>query len=302
MTTPDSTEPAPHPRTRIQRPGTRAPAPRVGRATRDDVAARAGVSSATVSYVVNGGPRPVTASTRARVLAAIDELGYHPDAIARSLRSRRSRVLGLVVPDNANAFFAELARRIENSAHQRGYSLLLCNSQEEVGREREHLATLRDRRVDGIILIPIDTSGGYDSPRIDGIPVLALDRVPSAWGGDAVSSDGHEGGALVARHLLRLGHGRIGFISGPMRLTHARDRLDGSLSALDAAGMPCDPTLRWEGAFDYASGWRGAQHLLGLPHPPTALCCGNDSQAVGALAGLHALGLRVPAAISVTGF
>src|SRR5579859_1629943 len=139
MTTPDSTEPAPHPRTRIQRPGTRAPAPRVGRATRDDVAARAGVSSATVSYVVNGGPRPVTASTRARVLAAIDELGYHPDVVARSLRSRRSRVLGLVVPDNANAFFAELALRVEEAAYARGYGLLLGNSREDVQAERDHL-------------------------------------------------------------------------------------------------------------------------------------------------------------------
>jgi LacI family transcriptional regulator len=271
-------------------------------ATRDDVAARAGVSSATVSYVVNNGPRPVAEATRARVLAAIAELSYHPDAVARSLRARRSRALGLVVPDNANLFFAELAHRLESAAALHGYSILLCNSQEDLENERKHLATLRDRRVDGIVLIPTDATGGYDHPWIDDIPVLALDRVPLGWRGDAVHTDGYAGGKLAVEHLLSLGHRRIGLIHGPPKLTHARDRLKGNLDALAALGEAHNRQYQDEGNFDYAGGWAAARALLALPERPTALCCGNDALAVGALALAHAAGLRVPDDVSIAGF
>lgn len=272
------------------------------RITRDDVAARAGVSSATVSYVVNGGPKPVAPQTRTRVLAAIDELGYHPDAIARSLRSRRSHVLGLVVPDNANAFFAELALRVEEAAHARGYGLLLCNSREDVRAERDHLATLRDRRVDGIVLVPADATDSSSAAALDGIPVLALDRVPAGWEGDAVRTDGRAGGRLAVEHLLALGHHEIGFVHGPLRLEHARERLEGGLDALRTARIAAEPAWRREGAFDYAGGKAAALALLLGDHRPTALCCGNDALAVGALAAAYELGARVPGDLSVTGF
>lgn len=275
---------------------------RHGRATRDDVAARAGVSSATVSYVVNTGPRPVAPETRARVLAAIAELGYHPDNIARSLRVRQTHVLGLVLPDSANLFFAELARRLERQAGDQGYRLFLCNSQEDVAREASHLALLRDQRVDGIVLVPADAPGGSVSASLDGIPVVALDRVPPDWSGDSVRTDARQGGTLAVRHLLELGHRHIGFIHGPLRLTHARERLEGGLLALRLAGI--EPRTAWQcpSEFDFAGGWAAARSLLTLPERPTALCCSNDAMAVGALAGLHALGYRLPEDISVTGF
>lgn len=276
--------------------------PRPGRATRDDVAARAGVSSATVSYVVNNGPRPVAAETRARVLAAIADLGYHPDNIARSLRARQTHVLGLVLPDSANLFFAELARRLERQTAAHGYGLLLCNSQEDVEREAIHLAALRDQRVDGIVLIAADAPGENIPALLDGIPVVALDRVPAGWSGDSVRTDARQGGALAMRHLLTLGHQRIGFIHGPLRLAHARERLEGGLLALREAGMPSHPAWQCPSEFDFAGGWSAARSLLTLSERPTALCCSNDAIAVGALAGLHALGLRVPHDVSVTGF
>lgn len=273
-----------------------------GRATRDDVAARAGVSSATVSYVVNNGPRPVAPETRVRVLAAIAELGYHPDNIARSLRVRQTHVLGLVVPDSANLFFAELARRLERQAGEHGYSLLLCNSQEDVEREATHLSVLRNQRVDGIILVAADATGMSVPTDLDGIPVVALDRVPPDWGGDSVRTDARRGGALAVEHLLGLGHRRIGFIHGPRRLAHAQERLEGGLGALRAAGIVPPPEWQRPSGFDFAGGREAARALLALPMQPTALCCSNDAMAVGALAGLHALGLRVPDDVSVTGF
>lgn len=277
-------------------------APRLGRATRDDVAARAGVSSATVSYVVNNGPRPVAASTRDRVLAAIAELGYHPDNIARSLRSRQTRMLGLVVPDSTNLFFAELARRLEQQAGASGYSVLLTNSQEDVEREAADLGALRDQRVDGIVLVPADAPDGSVPSDLDGIPIVALDRVPPGWTGDSVRTDARRGGALAVRHLLGLGHRRIGFIHGPLRLAHARDRLEGGLLALQVAGITVRPDWSRPSDFDFAGGWEAARDLLNQPDCPTALCCSNDAMAVGALAGVHARGLRVPADVSVTGF
>jgi LacI family transcriptional regulator len=272
------------------------------RATRDDVAARAGVSSATVSYVVNNGPRPVAPETRARVLAAIAELGYHPDNIARSLRVRQTHVLGLVLPDSANLFFAELARRLELRADELGYSLLLCNSQEDVEREATHLAALRDQRVDGIILVPADAPDGSVPSVLDGIPVVALDRAPPDWTGDSVRTDARQGGALVARHLLGLGHRRIGFIHGPLRLAHARERLEGALLVLREAAVQARPEWSRPSSFDFAGGWEAAQALLSQPDHPTALCCSNDAMAIGALAALHARGHRVPSDMSVTGF
>ena len=282
--------------------GARSPLPRPGHATRDDVASRAGVSSATVSYVVNNGPRPVAPETRTRVLAAIAELGYHPDNIARSLRVRQTHMLGLVLPDSANLFFAELARRLERQADAHGYSLLLCNSQEDVAREAKQLAALRNQRVDGIILIPADAPGGNVPATLDGIPVVALDRVPPDWVGDSVRTDARQGGALAVRHLLELGHRRIAFIHGPQRLAHARERLEGGLLALAEAGLQPRPVWQCPSSFDFAGGWNAARALLTLLERPTAFCCSNDAMAVGALAGLHALNLRVPHDVSVTGF
>lgn len=273
-----------------------------GRATRDDVAARAGVSSATVSYVVNNGPRPVAPETRSRILAAIAELGYHPDNIARSLRVRQTHVLGLVVPDSANLFFAELARRLERQAGEHGYSLLLCNSQEDVERETTHLSVLRNQRVDGIVLVAADATGGSAPSDLEGIPTVALDRVPPEWNGDSVRTDARRGGALAVEHVLGLGHRYIGFIHGPRRLAHAQERLAGGLDALQAAGIV--PRAEWQrpASFDFAGGWEAARALMARSVQPTALCCSNDAIAVGALAGLHALGLHVPDDVAVTGF
>lgn len=276
--------------------------PNTDHPTRDDVARLAGVSSATVSYVVNRGPRAVSPETHQRVVAAIQQLGYHPDAIARSLRTRHTHVIGLIIPDNTNAFFAELARHLEEAAQMHGYSLLLCNSREDVEREGILLASLRDRRVDGVVLVPSDVHGGSASAELDGIPIVALDRVPPSWEGDAVRADGRAGGVLAANHLLELGHRRIGVIHGPLRLAHARERQEGSLDALRAARIPASDLVHGEAPFTYEGGQRAAHDLLSRDIRPTALCCANDAIAVGALSAAHALSLRVPQDVSIVGF
>ncbi|MCL4544457.1 MAG: LacI family transcriptional regulator [Chloroflexi bacterium] len=274
----------------------------VGRATRDDVAALAGVSSATVSYVINNGPRPVSAGTRERVHAAIRQLGYTPDAIARSLRTQHTAVLGLVIPDSANLFFAELARHIERVAEDRGYHILLCNSGEDLARERAHLEALRQQRVAGIILIATDSVDSKVDRGLEGLPMVALDRTPLGWRGAVVRTDPEAGGAVAVEHLLSLGHHRIAFAHGPLHLAHAQRRLEGGIALLTKRALPVCDYWKAETSFDFEGGWSAAERLMTAADPPTAICCSNDAIAIGVLAWLHVHHLAVPELVSVTGF
>ncbi len=273
-----------------------------GRVTRDDVAMRAGVSAATVSYVVNNGPRPVAPATRERVLQAIRDLGYTPDAVARSLRTRHTGLLGLIVPDSANLFFAELARQIELAAEERGYHILLCNSGEDASREHAHLEALRQQRVDGLLLIPTDTVESSHVSTEHDIPIVVLDRSPLISAQRVICTSPEVGSALAVKHLVTLDHRHIGFAHGPLRLSHARRRLEGGIAALHHYGLQSLPEWLIECSFDFAGGWQAAQRFLAQSSHPTAICCGNDAIAVGLLAGLHAAGVAVPEAISVVGF
>src|SRR5438093_6655391 len=162
--------------------------------TRDDVARQAGVSTAVVSYVLNDGPRPVSPEKRARVLEAIAELGYRRDAVAAALSSRRSRTLGLLLPDATNPFFADLAGRIEDAAFAKGYTVLIGNAAEDRAREARHLEAFLAHRVDGVIAILADLAAPLPAPlaQLSGRVVL-LDRVPRDWGGPAVAADNRVG-------------------------------------------------------------------------------------------------------------
>ena len=275
-----------------------------GSVTRDDVARRAGVSVATVSYVLNAGPKPVSAEKRKRVLDAVSQLGYRPNAIARSLRARRTNILGLIVPDSANPYFARLSRSIEDAAAERGYQVVVSNAAEDPEREAAQIEALLRLQVDGLLWVPADLSASHTGAP-EGVPTVQVDRaLPGAedeLGSDVIESDNALGGRLAAEHLIELGHRRIGFLSGPAEHLHTVERLRGARAALARAGG--EPEVR-HGDFGYQSGYEAGRAWCALraASRPTAVICANDAMALGVLCAAAETGVRVPADLSVTGY
>jgi len=267
------------------------------------VARAAGVSVATVSYVLNAGPKPVSAEKRRRVLEAVAALAYRPNAIARSLRARRTNILGLVVPDSANPYFARLARAVGEAAAGRGFQVVVCNAAEDVTREAEQIETLLRLQVDGLVWVPADVSGEGERAQVPGVPTVQLDRALAKADGaaDVIEADNVLGGRLAAEHLIELGHRRVAFLSGPAAHRHTVERLAGAREALGSVGMT---PLVAHGDFGYQSGYEAARTWCGLPakRRPTAIMCANDAMAVGVLCAAAELGLAVPGQLSVTGY
>jgi LacI family transcriptional regulator len=277
-------------------------------ATRNDVARLAGVSVATVSYVLNDGPRGVSEEKRRRVRAAVAALAYRPNAIARSLRVRRTNILGLLLPDSANAYFAALSLAVEEAAVARGYQVVVANAGEDPLREAAHIEALLRLQVDGLLWVPADLARSAARQSIPAlrVPVVQLDRAlaPARTTYDVIESDHVAGGRLAAEHLLELGHRRVGCLAGPAGHLHARDRLAGAARALAEAGLPLPEAYVQHGSFDYESGAACAARWCRMPaaERPTAILCGNDAMAIGALRALWEAGLQVPKAVSVVGY
>jgi LacI family transcriptional regulator len=267
-----------------------------------DVATRAGVSPTTVSHVINA-TRPVSADLRSRVEAAMAELGFQPNALARSLRRKRTHTLGLIVPDSANPFFAEVGRGIEDTSFASGFSVILCNSDGNPTRELLYMDLLIQKQVDGVLLVPTGKQAELAATlRTRNIPVVVIDRdVPDAPI-DRAHIDNIAGADLATRHLLDLGHRRIGYIGGPPHLSPVPDRSAGYRQALHEVGIPIDEQLVVDGNFRDVGGYTGAQALLALANPPTAIFAGNDLMAIGALAAAREAGIDVPHNLSIMGF
>jgi LacI family transcriptional regulator len=267
--------------------------------TRDDVARRAGVSTAVVSYVLNDGPRPVSPEKRERVLRAIAELGYRRDAVAAALSSRRSGTLGLLLPDAANPFFADLARRIEDLAFGRGYTVLIGNAAEDRAREARHLEAFLAHRVDGVIACLADVAAPLPPPIAQlGERVVLVDRVPAGWSGRSVAVDNRRGGRLAAERLTGIGRRRLAVLSGPAGFTHVAHRVGGFTGALPP-GCDCDVAVA--PSFDYASGRAVMAELLRDVRPDGVFCC-SDALAIGALAAIAQAGRRAPDDVAVVGY
>ncbi|MGH3358032.1 MAG: LacI family DNA-binding transcriptional regulator [Nocardioidaceae bacterium] len=264
-----------------------------------DVAQRAGVSTATVTRHLRGEP----VRTAEAIQQAVDELGYVPNAIARSLKSGRHGTVGVVVPDITNPYFAAVVKGMERVARSAGVRMLLANSDESTDTEADVLDDLVDR-VDGLIIAPA-TENDESPPRLrrQGIPLVFLDR---EIGGDepvdAVLVDNVGGARAAADHLVGLGHRRIAMINGPVDTTPGRGRREGFLAALEAAGVDLDPDHDLNGDFREPSGRRLTLQLLSLSRPPTALFVANNAMTVGALKALQEMRVDVPRAISVIGF
>lgn len=255
--------------------------------TRNDVARAAGVSSAVVSYVMNNGPRTVAPSTRTRVLAAVEELGYRPNSLARSMRTRRTNSLGLILPEIAMSYFSVLTQRITEVARERGLSVVIATSNGNVDVEREHLIELAARQVDGVILLSLDPDRDIDWVQSLGMPVLLVDR-PSV----AVEST-----ALATAHLLEHGCSRMARVSGPADrvLTRRRDR--GWAAALRTGGLEPTPAIRAEATEQ--AGYAAALEVLSIDSPPDGVVVDAPAHAAGFLRAAADLGLRVPTDVAV---
>jgi LacI family transcriptional regulator len=264
-----------------------------------DVAKRAGVSVGSVSRVINEHPT-VSAATRERVENAVRELSYVPNAIAGSLRSRRSKTIGLIIPDVTNPFFSELALHVERSAAAAGYDLILGNSDNSAERQKHYLRALAVRRVDGIILVPAREIG----PSFEfEIPVVGVDR--EVVGRQFVASDNRAGAKSAIEYLHQLGHHLIACIAGPKNLPNAQERRIGyediALPILRAAGV--DPAAYIVSAdFSYDSGYAATRRLMDVTPRPTAIFASSDQQAIGGLRAAADLGLAVPGDLSIVGF
>lgn len=267
-----------------------------------DVAQAAGVSITTVSHVING-TRFVSDQVAADVRRAMLELGYRPNVLARGLRSGKTRTIGLIIPDNSNLFFAEVSRVIENVSFQNGYSLIICNSDDNLVKEKSYLDTLVEKQVDGIIFI----SAGSYSKDIEKLvqsrtPVVVVDRDFEGLPADTVLVDNQLGGYLATQYLIQLGHRHIACISGPSEVNPSADRLIGFRKALREAGLLIEEELILRGDFHYQSGERCMHQLLELNRPFSAIFVCNDMMAIGALKAAHNRNLRVPQDISIIGF
>src|SRR5580693_1415307 len=256
-----------------------------------DVASLAGVAVGTVSNVLNH-PDLVRPLTRARVEAAMEELGFIPNGSARQLRAGRSRCLGLVVLDVTNPFFTEVARGVEDYAQAAGYAVILCNSDEAHDKERQYLRVLEEQRVRGILITPVHgRSPELRRIRDRGTPVVLLDR-PGSAAQCSVAVDDRRGGEIAVTYLLGLGHRSIALVNGPTAIRQCADRRWGAYRAVEQAGL--DPSKVLTEVPVPAMNPRGGA--------PTAVFCANDMLALGLLRGLSQAGLSVPGDLAVVGY
>ncbi len=270
-------------------------------ATTRDVARRAGVSASTVSHVLNA-TRFVSDDLRQRVRHAMDELGYEPNAVARSLKVNRSATVGLLISDISNPFFTELVRSVEDVAQANGYTVILCNTDENPANEETYLRELRARRVDGLLVTP--TSGPHDylgKLAHTRFPIVFLDRDAGSLPVPTVLLDNEAAAYAAVRHLLGLGHSRIEAVVGRPLISTTTERLEGYLRALGDADVAVDERLIVNGWSRIDGGAAATDTLMTLEERPTALFSGNNLMTIGALGALEAHGLVVPDDVALVG-
>jgi len=270
--------------------------------TRNDVAKLAQVSPSTVSYVVNNGPRPVSAETRERVLKAIKDLGYQPNAVARNLRRQQTNSIGLIIPDIVNAYFADLAKGIEDTVFDKDYTVTFCHTAYSLDRELRYVAHLYSERTAGVIWVPAtDNPSPALRMRERDMPLVILDRSITGLEAPSVVGDNFTAGYLATKHLILLGHRRIACIARPVRLSHSQERVRGYQTALNEHGLSAEEELVAPGGYRFENGSHAINYLLSLDNPPTAAFAYNDIMAIGALRRLKEKGYRVPEDFSIVG-
>jgi len=271
-------------------------------ATIRDVAQLANVSTATVSHVLNN-TRAVSDQAKDRVIAAIEQLNYQPNAVARSLRMSETLTIGLIVPDVEIPFFARVARCIEAAANDVGYNVILCNSGWSLNRELLYLDNLLARRVDGLICISLSMTSEHIAPLLkQHTPVVWFEQTRSGSQFDAVIINNFKGAYEATAHLIAQGHRRIGCILGIANSQLTVERLAGYQRALKDNGLSFDEALLCSGDYTPPTGLVAAHRLLALREPPSAIFAYNDMMALGAMQAINERGLRVPDDIAIIGF
>jgi LacI family transcriptional regulator len=261
------------------------------------------VSIATASRAINGRPY-VSDETRARVLQAVERLNFQPSSLARSLRAQRSQTIGMIVPDISSPFYAAALRGAEHLLRRHGYTIVVCDTEEEAQREQEALILLAGHRVAGLILAPVEANPAtlHRLRERQQIALVVIDNRLHHYAADTVLMDNVAGTAALTAHLIGHGHRRIGHIAGILTETSGADRLTGYRQALLRGGLPYDADLVVEGAWSEESGNQATLRLFGLPEPPTALVIASSFMAVGALQALHTRALNVPDAVALVCF
>jgi LacI family transcriptional regulator len=267
-----------------------------------DIARRAEVSYATVSRALNDKPG-VRESTRRRVIALAEELAYTPNAIARGLVKRQTHTLGLIIPDITNPFYPEVARGIEDAAAEAGYSIFLCNTNWERRREQQYLSLLAEKRVDGVIIAPIDRqAAGVESAVPRAVPVVYVASAPQDTQASFVIIDNVRGGLLATEHLIEAGYTTVGFIGSPEDSNTMDARLEGYRRAMQAHGLPVLDRYIQLGSFRQQTGYDIIRRLILAGDRPRAVFAENDLLALGVVQGIKECGLKVPADVAVVGF
>ena len=269
--------------------------------TMRDVARLANVSVATVSAVVNG-TAVVSAERAARVKKAMEALDYHADQIARGLKTGRTRVVGVVIPDITNPFYPEVILGAEEVAALARYSVILCNANEDPAQEERQLNALFSHRVDGVLIACSNPAIAMDRLLNRRFPIVCFDRIPEGFRGDAAATDNFAGGYLATRHLIELGHRRIAILAGRTELSTHSGRLEGFRKAMQEAQVPVLDEYCRTGGMQVETGYRFGRALVRLATPPSAVFCSNNKVLLGFMRALAEAGLECPADISVVGF
>ena len=267
-----------------------------------DVARRAGVGAITVSRVINNSGY-FSHETRQKVEKAVAELGYVPNTLARSLRSKRTNTLALILTDITNPFFTTLARGVEDKASEAGYTIIFCNTDESEAKELTYVNILLQKQVDGFLLVPAQSQPHViEQIQQRGVPLVVLDRrVPGARV-DVVRCDSEDGAFQLTRYLISLGHRRIAILSGPQGISTADDRVAGYCRALESCGLHVAGDSILRGELTPESGYQMARQMMGYLHRPTGLVAANNFITIGAMRALQEAQLQVPGDVALVGF
>jgi len=263
-----------------------------------EVADLAGVSTTTVSHVINR-TRFVSDKARKNVLDAIEQLRYKPNGLSKIFRQKKTKTIGLIVPDITNPYFADIARSIENECYDLGHSVILCNSDNSPEKESKYLDVFYEKAVDGMLLVATSTDNGQVAHLQQlNIPGVLVDREIPGINMDSVMVDNYFGGKLAAEYLIKLGHRKIACISGPLNA----QRVQGFKEAFDSAHIPFIDANIIQGDFSQESGYQAFVRIMQRKSPPTAVFACNDMMAVGLLKAAHEMKIKIPEDLSVIGF
>jgi LacI family transcriptional regulator len=266
-----------------------------------DVARHAGVSTATVSRVLNSNPR-VDPAIADRVRSSVNELGYRMNSVARSLRRQSNSVVGVLVPDIANPFFTDVVRGIGDALRDDGYMLILCNSDDDSDLEASYLRLLAAQQVSGVIVAPADSlRSDLSELTSTGVPVVVIDRLAGSGDFDSVVFDNRSGASQLTTRFLEAGRTRVAHIAGPLRTFTGSARREGYRAALETAGVAVDESLVVEGDYSEEGGYRAARALLAASSPPDAIVIANNAMTLGAIRALTELGVD-PATTALASF